>query len=224
MALEAARLAPPDLYRQLRRNRASYLVGVDEPSKAHNGAHRHFESGGTLDAELIRVIDEAVLAIQLHRPFNEISYRLGLVAYYLAEANDPLATAGSDPQEGRYRQDFHRYFDSTDDRVRVVFYGFDAQHLADHPRRLLARTLDRGRKLYPLLGREYRRIGFRSGVGGFDDLSTAFAVASLSRSHAVSDIAEALRYIWITAGGIDSRPRLPLRGRHRIHLPREVAP
>ncbi len=47
--------------------------------------------------------------------------------------------------------------------------------------------------------------------GLFDDRSTAFAVAALSYSHAVSDVARALRYVWLAAGGIDPRQRLTAR-------------
>jgi hypothetical protein len=86
--------------------------------------------------------------------------------------------------------------------------------------RLVEETLARSRELYPLVGREYRRVGFAPGLEAFDDRSTAYAVASLAYSHAVSDIAEVLRYIWIAAGGIDSRDRVPRRGAQVVRLPR----
>ncbi|MEZ5332762.1 MAG: hypothetical protein R2991_12080 [Thermoanaerobaculia bacterium] len=63
----------------------------------------------------------------------------------------------------------------------------------------------RSRRFYPFLGREYRRIDFASGVGRFDDRSTAFGLASLSYSHAVSDMIATLRYIWLRSGGADRR-------------------
>ena len=72
----------------------------------------------------------------------------------------------------------------------------------------------RGRQLYPAIGEEYRRIGGIgrvSGIGGFDDRSTAFAVAALSYSHAISDVARALRHVWLAAGGSDPRQRLAER-------------
>ena len=215
IALDAARLAPPDLYRQLSRNRAAFLQGVQEPFR--DGAPP--ESPGQLEAAIHQAIQNAQLAIELHRPFNEIAYRLGVVSHFLAHANDPLATDDSDPAEPRIRNDFRRYLASTEPRVRVVFYGFhpdfdDQNDVA----RLLRRTLERGRGFYPLVGREYRRIGFGSGVRGFDDRSTAYAVASLARSHAVSDIAEVLRYIWLESGGIDTRPRVPWRGERVVQI------
>jgi hypothetical protein len=221
IALEAARLAPPDLYRQLRRNRASYLIGVDEPAtKGDPSLHRkHPDGSGQLDRAIHSAVNDAILSIRLHRPFNEISYRLGLVAHYLADANNPLNTTDADSEERRYYADFLNYLESTRPRVRTVFYGFYPRHEEAHLDRLLATSLSRSRRLYPLVGREYRRVGFASGRRAFDDRSTAFAIASLARSHAVSDIAETLRYIWISAGGIDSRGNLPLRGTRAIRLP-----
>jgi hypothetical protein len=86
---------------------------------------------------------------------------------------------------------------------------------------LVASTLARGRRLYPLVGREYRRIGFARGVGNFDDRSTAFGVASLSFSHAVTDVVRVLRWIWIRSGGADDRPALPERGERLLRIPRQ---
>ena len=88
---------------------------------------------------------------------------------------------------------------------------------------LVREAFQRSRRLYPLVGREYRRIGFQSGLKGFNDRSTAFGVVGLGYNHAVSDIAEVLRYIWIAAGGADTRPRVPLRGQETVLVPPESA-
>jgi hypothetical protein len=62
--------------------------------------------------------------------------------------------------------------------------------------------------MYPRVGDEYRRIGYRNGTAGFDDRSTAFGVAAVSFSHAVSDLARVLRYVWLAGGGADPRQQL----------------
>ena len=80
--------------------------------------------------------------------------------------------------------------------------------------------LRRGRQLYPMIGREYRRIDFASGLGRFDDRSTAFGVGSLAFSHAVPDVTLVLRYIWLAAGGMDDRTNLPAGGTQLTVLPR----
>lgn len=210
LAFEAARLAPPDLYRQLVRNRESYALGIRQPFSEPPADPRSTE------VRLVSLISDAITAIEVHRPFNEIAYRMGLVAHHLAAANNPLMVLDTDRDEARYAQDFTRYLDATQPRIRRVFYGFEAR-LPD-TESLVRRTLERSRGWYPLVGREYRRIAFESGVRAFDDRSTAYAVAALATNHTVSDIAETLRLIWLRAGGTDTRRRLPIRGQQVLHL------
>lgn len=221
ISYEGARLAPPDLYRQLVRNRDAFGVGVAEAGRTTHGEflENNDDGSGRLGALLKQRVDEAVESIRQHRPFNEVAYRVGIVSYLVARANDPLATARSDREESRFGPDYHRYLASAAPRVRRIFYGFrpgrtDAPPSLDS---VLDETFARGRSLYPLIGMEYRRIAFAPGVGTFDDRSTAYAVAALSLNHAISDVAEILRYIWLAAGGADTRRGLPVRGRRILH-------
>ncbi len=227
IASEAARLAPPDLYRQIARNRLAYLQGVaDGFGERDPLAHaKHADGTGRLDEAIATAIDNAVRTIVAHQPFNEVCYRLGIVSHFIADANNPLNAAEDDVNEGRYYADFLSYLESAEPRIRLVFYGFRPEFDGgrDLPA-LIAESLQRGRDFYPLVGREYRRVGFASGLEAFDDQSTAFGVASLAHSHAISDIAEALRYIWLEAGGIDTRRRIPVRGREVVRLPRSAGP
>ncbi len=221
IAENAARLAPPDLYRQLARNRVAFLQGVNDGyAERDAAAHaKNADGSGRLDNSIQVATDNAIRAITTHQPFNEIAYRLGIVSHFLADANNPLNASQADSSESRYYADFLAYLEHAEPRVRVVFYGFrpnfDGQR--DLPA-LIAEALERSRGFYPAVGREYRRVKFASGAQAFDDLSSAFGVASLSYSHAVSDIAEVLRYIWLEAGGIDTRRKIPLRGREVIRL------
>lgn len=226
IAREAARLAPPDLYRQLVRNRDAYVLGTTDPFKNRRSEDvvKNEDGSGSLDRMVERKIDEAIYSIELHKPFNEVSFRLGVVAHYLAEANNPLATSNRDREEPRYGADYGRYLESAQGRFQVVFYGF--RRGFDSPRSLnqmLAETFERSRSLYPFISREYRRIGFAAGTGRFDDRSTAYGVGAIAFSHAVSDIAQVLRYIWLRAGGADSRAQLPIYGQNRILLARPRA-
>ena len=227
IAEEAARLAPPDLYRQLARHRVAYLQGVvDGFGERDPAAHAKNEDGsGRLDDAITVAVDNAIRSITSHQPFQEISYRLGIVSHFLADANNPLNAAESDPEEPRYYADFLSYLETSEPRVKIVFYGFrqSFEGSRDLPA-LIAEALARGRAFYPAVGREYRRVRFAPGREAFDDLSSAFGVASLAYSHAVSDIAEVLRYIWLEAGGIDTRRRIPVRGREVIRLPRKTLP
>jgi hypothetical protein len=223
IAREAARLSPPDLARQIDKHRRAFEEGVKAPF-SDTDASRHMKNpdgSGQLDRAALDAIDAAVAAIRGHQPFEEIVRRLGIAAHFVADANDPLAASGADAEEGRYFADYLHYVESAEPRFPLVFYGvapgLEARRDASP---LIAAALRRGRELYPLIGLEYRRIGFVSGTAAFDDRSTAFGASSLAFSHAVTDVFLALRYIWITAGGVDDRANLPAGGTRLTVLPR----
>jgi hypothetical protein len=223
IAREAARLAPPDLARQIARHKADYQAGVQAPF-GDTDASRHMrnpDGQGSLDRVIAAEAEATIAAIRGHQPFAEVVRRMGTVAHFVADANNPLATSGDDPEEGRYFVDFLRYAQSAEPRFPLIFYG--AWPSLNTPRdldALLAETFRRGRELYPAVGREYRRIGFASGVGVFDDRSSAFGVASVAWSHAVTDAALVLRYIWLRAGGADDRSGLSSTGGRLMLIPR----
>jgi hypothetical protein len=224
VALEAARLAPPDLARQIERREREYRAGVLDPFRDGDPARHAAGQGGRLEAVIVEEADRAVEAIRNHRPFDEVVRQLGVVAHYVADANNPLNTAAGDPRESDYFADYARYVAATEPRLPLVFYGLaPGLEARSDVSPLVAVTVARGRRLYPLVGREYRRIGFARGVGNFDDRSTAFGVASLSFSHAVTDVVRVLRWIWIRAGGIDERSRLPERGGRLLRIQRQPA-
>ncbi|HEX9942988.1 MAG TPA: hypothetical protein VGG03_13295 [Thermoanaerobaculia bacterium] len=215
IAREAARLSPPDLARQIEKHRRAFEEGINAPfADADPGRHmKNPDGSGTLDRAALDAVNAAVEAIRSHQPFEEIVRRLGVVSHYVADANNPLAAAGDDVEEGRYFVDYLRYVETAEPRFPLIFYGVQPGLEARRDvSPLIAAALRRGRDLYPLIGREYRRIGFASGRGLFDDRSTAFGAASLAFSHAVTDVTLALRYIWIAAGGIDDRANLPAGG------------
>lgn len=228
IALDAARLAPPDLSSQLARHTqelaASAREPLDEEAAADPAAAAGEDGGGALTRRLAADVAGAVSALRDFLPFAEVSRRLGRVAQRVAELNNPLNASSADPEEGRYVRDYLRYVDSARPRFAVVLYEnssvvASAADLAP----LTHRALGRGRDLYPLVGREYRRIGFASGLERFDDRSSAFGVAALGYSHAVSDVARVFRYVWLAGGGADPRPVLD-RPRERLLLLRGGAP
>ena len=223
IATQAARLAPPDLYRQIDRHRKRFQDGVMAPFEDAD-ASRHFkdpDGAGNLDRVIAEEVERAIRAIEGLRPFEDVIFQLGVVSHYVADAENPLNTSAADLAEGRYFADYARYLERAEPRLPVIFYGlrpgFDDE--AD-PSSLVADIFHRSRSLYPLIGREYRRIGFASGLDRFDDRSTAFGVASISFGHAVSDVGVMLRYVWLRAGGADFRTGLPAQGAGEVRLPR----
>lgn len=224
IAREAVRLAPPDLARQIERRERHFLAGVAEPFQDRRPARHNAGPAGVLDRVIVEEANRAVEAIRSHQPFDQVIHQLGVVSHYVADANYPLNTSSADPREDDYAADFARYVESAEPRLPLVFYGLAPgldRHRDVAP--LVALSLRRGRELYPLVGREYRRIGFASGVGRFDDRSSAFGIASLSFSHAVSDVARVLRWIWLQAGGADRRDALPELGGTVLRIPRRPA-
>ena len=225
IAKEAARLSPPDLARQIEKHARAFAEGVNAPF-SDSDASRHMKNpdgSGQLDRVVEAEVAAAVEAVRGHKPFEEIVRRLGVVSHYVADADNPLSASADDPEEGRYFVDYLRYAESAEPRFPLVFYGIQeglATGRGISP--LVSAALQRGRDLYPLIGREYRRIDFASGAGRFDDRSTAFGVASVAFSHAVTDVALALRYIWLSAGGIDDRANLPAGGTRLMLLPRHA--
>lgn len=202
IARQAATIAPPDLFRQIQRHEKFFSAGLASSIAGEN----HSDEGGALLSRVRSGSNSIVEAIEAHRPFRDVVRDLGRLAVYAAEANNPLDHSDDDPGEERYRRDYETYVASTVPRLQVVFYGEgrDLRTEADLTR-MLSATERRGATLYPLLGREYRRIGSIDGVGLFDDKSTAFGVGSIAFSHAVSDLAAIYRYIWLRSGGADPR-------------------
>jgi hypothetical protein len=222
IAREAAHLAPPDLERLIEKHQKRFLAGVQAPF-ADADPQRHQcnpDGSGLLDQVIAAEVATTIEMIRDHRPFADIVWRLGVVAHYAAEANNPLAASAADATEARYRADYARYVESALPRFPLVFYGEPADHLAaGGDRAIVRRALARSRGLYPLLSSEYRRIGYASGRLSFDDRSTAFGASSVTFSRAVNDVMLLMRHIWLRAGGGDPRG-LPRVGDRLLKLPR----
>lgn len=213
IAKEGARFAPADLHRQIARRQRAFTRGVE--------SRGGWAPGERLDVAVVREVARAVRMLRTPEPFDQVVEQLGVVCRLVAVAHDPLVASDADREESRYAADYARYAESASARFPLVFYGFRRDF--DEPRdvaRLVAEAVERGRSLYPAVGREYRRIRFGRGTALFDDRSTAFGVTSLAWSHAASDVGEVLRYIWLQAGGADDRRRLPARGGRLLRIPR----
>jgi hypothetical protein len=220
IAVDAAKLAPPDLARQLARHADELAAGAREPfGEGRPELHYRLADGrGALDRALAEEVDAAIAAIRERRPFAEVARRLGRIAHWTGDLANPLNAAESDPEERRYYRDFLAYVESARPRFAVVVYEQRPPLAsATDVERLVADALARGRAWYPAIGKEYRRIDFGVGARRFDDRSTAFGLAALSYSSAVTDAARLFRHVWIAAGGADPRPVFA-RSRDRVLL------
>jgi hypothetical protein len=217
IGLQGATIAPPDLKRQIERHERAYTQGLLEPMTNPTA------TGEPLDEVIEAEVARAVRMIRTHQPMAEVVRQMGVVAHYVAHANNPLLIGRSDSNEGDYYADYLAYVDSARPRFAVVFYGlvpeFESSGVIPD---LVRRTFRRGQILYPLVGREYDRIGSYNGRALFDDRSTAFGVSAVAFSQAVTDVAILLRHTWIEGGGHDPRRGLLMR-KGEFEVPRTSA-
>jgi len=213
IALEAARRAPAPWNTRLVRHAEDLMAGAVEPFSERDPA-RHLENAdgrGRLD-EVVREEVAAAFAAASSGSWSAFARQLGRLSHYAADANFPLNASADDPAERSYFADFALYAESARSRFALVAYGGDrTPESAAGVDRLVSEALARSRRLYPAVGREYRRIDWAAGRERFDDRSTAFAAASLGYSHAVSDVARLFRYVAARA------PRQPVEVRLAAH-------
>ncbi len=172
IALKGAELGPPDLRLVIDQFRDEYARGVEMPvDRARLRTRIEAESRGI------------VQMIRTNKPMALVVERLGYLARLVGEANNPMQGDA----------DFERYFELRMKRFPTVFYADRRLALGSYIDRTFARTA----KFVPLMTEEYSR----GSSATFDDRSTAFGVASVCYSHAVSDVANLQVFIWREAGG-----------------------
>ena len=187
IAAKSAELAPPDLRLVIDLYRDAYLRGVDlaladEGSEVHRARLRaRIEAESHAIARMIRTNKSMISVVE----------RLGILAHLVGDANNPFHIGDDDAAR---RADFEQYFEHRLARFPTVFYGIDRRFaLASYLDRTFARTSG----FVPLMAEEYTR----GTSADFDDRSTAFGVASVCYSHAVTDMVNLEYFIWKEAGG-----------------------
>ena len=211
IALKAAALAPPDLSMLIEKFEADYKAGLAR-AQSDEGSDLHHYFVLSRKGRLRQGIEsETRLAIQMIRkgdPMNEVIQRLGILAHLVADANNPFHVANDDSRLTESHNDFETYFERRLSKFPTVFYGLESNFRLET---YLDKTFKRTAKFYPLVSEEYFRGGTRRTSAEFDDKSTAFGVASVSYSRAVTDLVNLYYYIWKEAGG-DVRSAAVLRG------------
>lgn len=201
IAKKGAALAPPDLRMLIERFEIDYKQGLAR-AQADEGTESHhyfvLSREGRLRERIERETRGTVDAIRKGEPMSTVVERLGALAHLVADANNPFHVAKDDPRLSGSKNDFEQYFERRLPKFPTVFYGLDPEfRLAPY----LDRTFARSAKFYPLVASEYFRDGERRTSAAFDDRSTAFGVASISYSRAVTDVVNLYYFIWKEAGG-----------------------
>ncbi|HEX8252646.1 MAG TPA: hypothetical protein VF846_05835 [Thermoanaerobaculia bacterium] len=201
IAAKAAALAPPDLSMLIGRFDAEYKRGL-ERAQADEGTESHsyfvLSRKGRLRERIERETRGAIDAVRKGEPMSLVIERLGGLVHLVADANNPFHVANDDTRLGASHDDYEQYFERRLAKFPTVFYGLDPQFRLNT---YLDKTFARSAKFYPLVAEEYFRHGERRTSAAFDDRSTAFGIASISYSRAVTDVVNLYYYIWKEAGG-----------------------
>jgi hypothetical protein len=193
IGVRAARLAPHDLRMVLSRFHNQYTAGIDR-ALAEEGTDIH---RAHLRERIEKDTNTIIALIRTNQPMAQVVFRLGMLAHLVGDANNPFHVA-TDEEVQPSQRDFERYFERRIEKFPTVFYGLDARFALT---KYLERTFHRTASFAPLMNEEYFRGGTQHTSAEFDDRSTAFGIASICYSHAISDIVNLDYYIWREAGG-----------------------
>lgn len=201
IAQRSRELAPPDLQLVLKRFEPEFTSGLERAESDEGTELHHYfvlSRQGKLRERIEQETRATIAMIRSRQPMAGVAEHLGILAHLVADANNPFHTSDADPRLGPMHDDFEQYFERRLVRFPTVFYGLTPNfQLGSY----LDRMVTRSSRYFPLLGEEYFRDGGAHSSSEFDDRSTAFGVASVCYSHAVTDLVNLYYYIWKEAGG-----------------------
>jgi hypothetical protein len=201
IAKKSVALAPPDLRLVIEKFEGDYKRGLERAQAEEATDTHHFfvlSREGKLRERIERETRTAIDMIRTGDPMSHVAERLGMLAHLVADANNPFHVANDDPKLAASHNDFEQYFERRLSKFPTVFYGLERNFRLTQ---YLDKTFARSAKFYPLVREEYFRTGERRTSASFDDRSTAFGVASVCYSRAVTDLVNLYYFIWKEAGG-----------------------
>lgn len=193
---DAMKMMPTALRDVLERRKNDVRRGMLEPMTLEDsGAHRAPWDGGTLEQSVDAAARDLVSGAETRVSFHDVARRFGVLAHFVADAGFPPAAAGASGA-ARYAH-FASFCQTRRERFPLVFYGHDNDALAkDDFKAFTLGVLTRARTEDVNLERAYAAAPSWNDPGAFDDRSVPFAIASLSYSHAVTDIVQAWLAAW----------------------------
>ena len=202
IAEKSAMLAPPDLRLVLSHYDPSYKTGIERAeSEEGNETHHYFvlSRTGKLRERIEAETAKTISLLRSRESMADVVEHLGILAHLVADANNPFHVSNENPRLDLSYDDFEQYFERSLAKFPTVFYGLDDQPDVST---IVERAVTRTQRFYPLMVSEYLTDdGGRRTSADFDDHSTAFGVASVCYSHAVTDLVNLYYYIWREAGG-----------------------
>ncbi len=139
----------------------------------------------------------------------------------MADVEFPLSASESDPREPLYRDAYRLYVEKMLDRIPFVVDRVPPATLArDDVRAFVKEIAVRAGKNYPLIGPAFKDDGTPRAPGALDERSVPFGIASLSYSHATSDIVWVWRHLWSSINGdMHGTPYLEPPPKEKLQIP-----
>lgn len=199
----SARMMPKSLRAILYTHRADLFAGATRPGSDEGRQEHHVSPDGRgLRMRVIQQVYKVRGLLEARAPFDEVAREMGVLAHFVADANNPLQVSDDDPREGEYVLDYSRYVEENLGKFRLVFSGYRHPKLqAGDVEGFVDLILDRSRRHYPRIGQDYIRNGRLVSSSVFDEFSFAFGIGALATSNSVGDTARLWLWIWEGAGG-----------------------
>ena len=219
IAEKSAMLAPPDLRLVLSHYDPSYKTGIARAQSEEGSETHHYfvlSRNGKLRERIEAETANTISMLRKRDSMAAVVEHLGILAHLVADANNPFHVSNENPRLDPAHDDFEQYFERSLAKFPTVFYGLDDQ---PNVATIVERAVTRTEHFYPLMSSEYLGDGGEQRTSAdFDDHSTAFGVASVCYSHAVTDLVNLYYYIWREAGG-DVRSASVMHGSNLILNP-----
>ncbi|MDH3626625.1 MAG: hypothetical protein OEV00_07445 [Acidobacteriota bacterium] len=203
MTQRAVELMPRTLRTALQGHEKALLRGLLDPMKDEDGAdHRPMTAGGDLEAAVLAASRELRGVLDRPARFDEVAEAFGRLAHYTLDVGFPPGVSPRDDTvDSRYRH-FGSLCEERLPKFPLVYYddhdlGGGLADVGPYVEEILARATTND----AVLADAYDRAGDPPHRGAFDDRSVPFAVASISYSRSVNDIARVWLAVWQEADG-----------------------
>lgn len=208
VAYEATRLMPSSLRGILEAHAEDLNAGLREAATDEASPWHRQDPGQEAPSAAAKVEELAsgiVSMIDGHSPFAGIARKMGALAHFIGDLNNPLQVSRNDPREAEYAEDYAEYVESNLGRFPLVFYGWKEASLDNAgpcgPRRFSKQVSSRARRYSQHISKAYAADNPEALERRFDVRSLPFGIGSLSYSHSVTDTARIWLHVWRRAHG-----------------------
>ena len=205
MIRDALKISPPALREVLQHYEKDLVRGMLDPSR-HEDEEVHFQhadgKGGLAGMGIETKTRDVLDMLSRRAPFSSVTYEMGVLAHLVADVEFPLSASDADPREPLYRDAYCVYVERMLDKIPFVVDREPPPALEKNDIRGFVKDLARrAARNYALIGPAFKDDGTPKSASALDERSVPFGIASLSYSHATSDIAWIWRHLWVSING-----------------------